>query len=560
MATATLLQSDQLLTALRIASGATSTATQHAEASMQTEQNADGLGARLLELLHDHAVPPAAPGGGGKEKAFSASSSASAKACTKASAAHAVAAGWLKGVAGRQTAAERLRELLLTAGILDHTCAPPKVDMSVQVSLAEEEAGRGFWAAPVPAVWRPSLSEFPPLPVGMMGRRQLRSLLWSIYSDRVAIEPHLGSIRSEETAAAENTELTQRLRLSPPPTFADFVLEWCVGNYGTRLLASGQLTALVAAMRRFAAEDLRVRTFCRFCGASLEGHDLDAPSLRFFAQALYLMFSLKPGSAAFFATDSTYVLSVERAHAVAAALFPSPSPSAEKLRAEIASRAEASKRAALDADDLLLMLLIEHQELEAERGAAPGAGGLAAGGPAAGSNVRRAANLFRLFASADRNGSGSLSLDELQALIVDQQRRSAAEWRDVLAHAKALGGEGAGGVGVAVFVEVCGGRAFHEVRAADERSELEVEWVFRQPAIASQLAALRAWVAETGGRQKMSNALLDRSVASLEALAAAMQPGRDEAAARKQLHALEDALRRGGVAIELEQAGGGVSA
>ena len=53
-------------------------------------------------------------------------------------------------------------------------------------------------------------------------------------------------------------------------------------------------------------------------------------------------------------------------------------------------------------------------------------------------------------------------------------------------------------------------------------------------------------------------ALLERAVVQLGALAKAMRPGGHEAEARRELEALEDALRRGGIAIELEQAGGGI--
>ena len=201
--------------------------------------------------------------------------------------------------------AERLRELLLVAGIIDPACAPTRQDASFQVSREDEDRGLGFWASPVPLSWRPCLSAFPPLPASLLGRKQVRALMWAIYVDRVATEPGGGPISvgaspaggagaagAAEEAMERCIERVQRLRGAKRAPhempFADFVLEWLRDAYsGGRAHALSLLSAIVSAMRKYASEDVRVRTFARFCGASLEGHDLDGAALRFYMRLIF---------------------------------------------------------------------------------------------------------------------------------------------------------------------------------------------------------------------------------------------------------------------------------
>jgi hypothetical protein len=183
-----------------------------------------------------------------------------------------------------------------------------------------------------------------------------------------------------------------------------------------------------------------------------------------------------------------------------------------------------------------------------------------------GSQLRRvAANLFTLFWAADRAGRGSLTFGEVEAIVLDQQRRTPSYWREVLAQLQGLVGP-RGPVDPVSFFEACAGRGFREDRASTP-TDLEAQWTFRQAGLALQLSQLRAYVAETGGNGdalarrpvRSSSQFLVRAVAAAQALAKAMQHGFDEALARVELMALEDALRRGGVAIELERAGGGLA-
>jgi hypothetical protein len=512
--------------------------------------------------------------------------------------------------------AERLRELLLVAGIIDPACAPTRQDASFQVSRDDEDQGLGFWASPVPLAWRPCLSAFPPMPASLLGRRQIRALMWAIYVDRVATEPGCGPISVGASggahhgaspaggaggadAAEEAVERVQRLRGAKRAPhempFADFVLEWLRDAYsGGRAHAMSLLSAMVSAMRKYASEDARVRTFARFCGASLEGHDLDGAALRFYMRSVHLLFTTRAGLVSFFTQDSSVLVSLERAHALAAELFGS-SPGAERLRKELTSRSEASKRGGLDMDDLLLLLVGEYQENAAEQaavrqassggsGGSGGSGVVVVGGsvprglsrhdgtrdllgtaPAAQPLRRVAANLFSLFWAADRTGRGSLTFGEVEALVLDQQRRTPSYWREVLAQLQGLVGP-RGPVDPVSFFEACAGRGFREDRASTPM-DLEAQWTFRQAGLALQLSQLRAYVAETGGNGdalarrpvRSSSQFLVRAVAAAQALAKAMQHGFDEALARVELMALEDALRRGGVAIELERAGGGLA-
>ena len=374
-------------------------------------------------------------------------------------------------------------------------------------------------------------------------------------------------------------------------------------TYGTADLAAQQITALVAATRKYSTDasstgragDLRVRTFAKFAGLSLDGAaSHDGAALSFFARSLHLLLTLRAGTASQFANEATCIVSLERALAATQALAKEralTAPAAEAVRSALADMSGGGGKGSLDADELLMLLLAKRAEAANEAANAPAnaaaaaaaaatastaaaerAGGDGGGGGASGEaalaagelRARRSCNLLGMFIAADSGGKGELTLAQVQA-VMDAQGRPPVDTSTLGRRLRELS-NGREPFSAAAFVEACAPLGFSSsLRAysgADERGEaaaLDAEWVYKQPSLASQLTKLRAHVEATEASHQMSAGLLDRAVGLLNDLPALVRRGADEAvAATAKLHELEDALRRGCVAIELESAGGAV--
>lgn len=335
-------------------------------------------------------------------------------------------------------------------------------------------------------------------------------------------------------------------------SLAEFCVEWFVKTFGTRHLASSQLTSLVAGVRKHAASDVRVRTFSRLCSLSEDGH-LDASYLSFFLRGAHLTLSLEHGSAAFFASDSSYLISLERAMAVVHTLFgpdagADAQPESEnKLREALINvpQQRGKNAGSVDIDDLLAMLIDERVVVKAP--------------------PRVRGNLLTIFAAADADADGWLRFDELKRVYETQYMSEFAAGQDWKAMCALTGpqadGKPAESITPAAFVELCGPMAF-TMEPAPEPKGLEPEeravlaaaaaiadqWITSQKRVAETLRKLRVHVEEVDGRYQMSAHLLRLAHKKINDLLRGLS--------MEQIEGLDDVLRRGMVAIELERAGG----
>jgi hypothetical protein len=595
---AVLRKSNQLLAAMRMAGPPT----RRVHTGTQTEAAGASLAGSLLELLDAHAARRG---------------------------------GWNGGSNGRHAAAVRLHELVLAAGLGGGTAYSTPKDAASQASLDDEpneslahtqRALRGrSWADPLPLCWVPLVANLAPLPRGVLSFRKVRALIWSIYVDRLSSEPgvslpeggvpssaatavppqqqqqgggsgratglHAGGGLPAEPGGAVDVlaegEVVVPPRLPPRSHFAEFVVDWLHHFYGNRALAAAQLTALVGSLRVHGTQDARLSTFARLCGASVEP-ELNNDALTFLLRVLHLCLTLRPGSCAHFPLEATYLLSLERVHAVTHALFGVEALGADgrpdielKIR-DLVSLACSSKGggASMDLDEYLLMVLTEHEQM----GSRP---------------LRVRTSLLALFDGACRGGV--LTLDEWQALATDQgiardtvqplyrqmmlatgemaAATASATKPTASASAAAVAAPASTsvarplGASAAAFVEICSGAGLDlrvlppsaDMVAEVELTSIEKQWLAREAHFASTLGKLRRHVSHTGGHGPVeypSAALLARSVALIAELATevgALRRGeRDDRAAScaatilETLQALDATLRRGSVSIELE--------
>ena len=98
----------------------------------------------------------------------------------------------------------------------------------------------------------------------------------------------------------------------------------CGNRYGLRSLVCAQLSGLVAGLRRYAAHDLRLRTFARLCAADKTPLP-SAHHLAFYLRAVRATLDAQPAgavaAAANCASGVPYLLSVERCQSIARTAF-----------------------------------------------------------------------------------------------------------------------------------------------------------------------------------------------------------------------------------------------
>ena len=539
---------------------------------------------------------------------------------------------WSGGFEGRAASASRVRELLVATGLGGGQSRVETAEAEAQATPPETEgrglhAGGGTWADPVPHSWAPWVCPIAPLPAGILTIKRLRSLIWAVYIDRMDAEPTLTRLGVESapeqaarlpplTSAGEGGatdvvapgEVVVKTRLQPRTNFADFVTDWLDHHYKHRALAAAQLNAMLGALRRHTstADDVRLSTFERLCGCTRQPK-IGNEGLLVMLRTMHLSLSLSPGSCAAFGSDSTYLLSIERTLAVVHSLFGKEGLNLPKVEeqvrdklVEIGAGKGAGGRSSMDIDEFAMMMLVEHE---------------AAVRASASDRVR--ASLLELFASADANSDGKISLEEWQIVLAAQGRHASEAlplFRRMLEASAAVGvdpmlavasSSGAGnaalkhgsggieakaaapaaappatggglgsasgpGVSLAAFLEVCEGLGFTspppdtEHDCAAELLACNKEWLSRQAVVASKLSALRAHVLAVGWKHTAeypSAGLLTRARELLGECSAAMgrlvraSPGASQTAVEAALEELLRTLERGHVAIEIEIAG-----